>query len=465
MKKVIIFMMTVSLLLPIFSAATETSQKDGIYEVEVALWHAYEDKTSMGDQGLEKKADVVVEDGQMKLYLKMKTLTVGDLTTSVTRFFYANEKSKSYKLADTYAYDIEIPNETLKRPRVFVIPLEEKNELYSVLVDPKVPAMGVDPIKARLKVDWNTLSEKKTKDGPYYIAQNSGKDSPVPKQLLQNNILIEDLGGIAGDIKISPMSKSALEKIGLQVGVLDQVKGFAIHGVQPVVEVPFDKTSDIDKNALAFPLTENATLLFQNEENVTNVFYKNEDIFEEIAFEKTEKGILIRDAHFGIFALVRKPDKQTSVSKEEEKSVDGSMGNHENDSSLKNSSLSIIKSEKPKPKAIVKPKENKSDNAPSAKKTSEKNKEAENTAANISQNSEDNNQNNLSSDSHKEIPTRFLNVKEHRGIIGIILVIYFSMLIIGLILWRKFLPLLMEESDRSRYLAIYSLQKNNEDIC
>ncbi|MDO5095371.1 MAG: NEAT domain-containing protein [Peptostreptococcaceae bacterium] len=465
MKKYIIFVITVSLLLPIFSFATETSPKNGIYEVDVALWHAYEDKVSMGSQGMEKTADLLVEDGQMKIYLKMKTLSVGDLTTSVTRIFYANEESKSYRLAESHAYNIEIPNETLKRPEVFVVPLKEKKPLYSLLVDPKVPAMGVDPIKARLKVEWDTLSEKKSNEGPYYLTGNAESNHPIPKQLLQNNILIEEPAGISGDIKISSISRSVLEKNGLKVDILDQVKGFDIHGVQAVVEVPFDKTSDIDKNALAFSLTENATLLFQQEEDVTNVFHKKDAGFEEIPFEKTEGGILIRGAQFGTFALVKKPDKQVSFSSDDEKRADDATGNQKNEGSLQNSSSSIIKAEKPKPKAIVKPEESKPKNISSAKERSDENREVEDRAENRTRSSEGNNQNNnLYSDSNRENSTIYPATEEHKGIIGVIVIIYFSMLLIGLILWRKFLPLLMEEVDRSRYLEIYSVQSKGGEV-
>lgn len=462
MKKYLIFVVAASLLLPIFSIAAETSIEDGIYEVDVALWHAYEDKPSMGNQGLERKADMKIEDGHMELYLKMKTLTVGELTTSVTRIFYANEESKSYKLAKMYAYDIEIPNETLKRPQVFVIPLQEKNQLYSVFVDPKVPAMGVEPIKARLKVNWDTLVEKATEVGPYFTTLSTQNNQPLPQQWLENNILLNEPIGLSGDIRILPISKNALEKLGLKLGILDQVKAFNIYGVEPIVEIPFDTTSEIEKNALAFSLTENATILFQNEDGITNVFYKEKDQFKEIDFEKTEQGILVKNVQFGTFALVKKFDEQSTVSKDSDASIDASTGNQKDNNLLQNSSLSSLKNEMPKPKPIVKPKQTKKESVSLATET---NKEPlpENNENVVPQHLESHNQNNkLYSDTFSENSTIYLAAKEHKGVIGIILVIYFSMLTIGLVLWKKFLPLLMEERDRSRYLAIYSLQKNNE---
>ena len=133
---------------------TDTSgsnEDEGYYEVDVDLWHATLNKASMGDPAVNKTAYVHIdEDGDITMRLVTKKMTTSGITTHLYDFYYYEDGD--YEEAEL------ISSENSKW--IFEFPLPNDNDkYYKCKVDPRVDVMGDDPVKARLKVDWDSLDE------------------------------------------------------------------------------------------------------------------------------------------------------------------------------------------------------------------------------------------------------------------------------------------------------------------
>lgn len=133
---------------------TDTSgsnEDEGYYEVDVDLWHATLNKASMGDPAVNKTAYVYIdEDGDITMRLVTKKMTTSGITTHLYDYYYYEDGD--YEEAEL------ISSENSKW--IFEFPLPNDNDkYYKCKVDPRVDVMGDDPVKARLKVDWDSLDE------------------------------------------------------------------------------------------------------------------------------------------------------------------------------------------------------------------------------------------------------------------------------------------------------------------
>ena len=210
MKRIFSLLLIFCIIFPIFVFGDDKNLEDGLYKVNISLWHAYEDKASMGNPSIEESANIFVKDGESTVYIGVRPLTFANLTTSVTRFFYADNTEKVYKPAGTYVFEITIPNEVQKRPKIFSFPLKEKSEFYDVLIDPKVEQMGNEPIKARLKLDWTTLEKINENGSLYEMAINDKSEKPRQKDFRENGVLVIAPDFLDMSINISKVSRSAL---------------------------------------------------------------------------------------------------------------------------------------------------------------------------------------------------------------------------------------------------------------
>ncbi|MDO4710708.1 MAG: hypothetical protein Q4A75_01930 [Peptostreptococcaceae bacterium] len=424
------------MLVPTFSWGDEKKIEDGHHQVEVALWHAYEEKGSMGNAGLVPTAEVFVSNGEMYAYLQMKTLTVGDITTSLTRLFYADETSQIYKAADTYLFDIEIPNETEKRPRIFMIPLDSKKEYYDILVDPKVSVMGTDPIKARLKIDWDSLKKIEKDRSIHFKIQNDETKQQDRIELSIQNVIIKDPQGVSGEIAIAPLTRNNLGSNGLELDPLDQAKGYEISAKEQIKEIAFDQTTDVDKQALPILLNDGASILFKGEKEITHLYLKTEEEFSEIPFEMTDEGILVKNARYGVYAFVKK--HMAAMSMPEETTKETNFPN----------------TTRPQPRPIS--------NITTPKTTSVPKKNTDAAEIVTTDPSASTQKEVPSSEAVKDGPdpsgSPKVIIKEHKGIIATIGLLYLILLSGGFYLWKRFLPHLLDEFDRSKYLQIYALR-------
>lgn len=122
---------------------------DGYYKIKVRLWHSSMNKKSMGDPAVKGTSYVHVEDGEATMRLVTEKMSTSGITTHLYDFFI--EENGDYKDADL------ISTEDSKWIFQFDLPSVGK-EFYKCEVDPRVDVMGTDPVPARLRLDWDSIS-------------------------------------------------------------------------------------------------------------------------------------------------------------------------------------------------------------------------------------------------------------------------------------------------------------------
>lgn len=126
---------------------------NGKYNVQVALWHATSNKASMGNPTLNSKALLTVQNGSYTMDVSTHPMTVGTITACL-QTLQIRQADGSYKYAQ-----ITAKNNPNGQPSVFRFVLPSKEEYIQVKIDPKVEVMGEDPLPARLKISWDTLTK------------------------------------------------------------------------------------------------------------------------------------------------------------------------------------------------------------------------------------------------------------------------------------------------------------------
>ena len=165
---------------PVQKASAPMDLKDGLYAMDVSLWHETEDKPSMGNGALDHKAEIFVKDGEATLFLGTKALSVSNIQASLCRVFY--ETDEGFSAAVPLCYDLKVEGEELPRPRIFALPLKEKTDMMKVKVDPKVAPMGDEPLNARLKLDFKSLKAIHADETTLALQAKSGAKRPSFKK-------------------------------------------------------------------------------------------------------------------------------------------------------------------------------------------------------------------------------------------------------------------------------------------
>ena len=224
--------------------------EDGLYKLDVALWHEKEDKASMGNAALEQEAELEVKDGVARLYLATKKLNISNIEASLCRIFYQVEDG--FQRAEPLDYDLNVQGEDLPRPRIFALDLRGKTSWLPVKVDPKVAPMGDEPLNARLKLDFDRL-EKIGQDQANLLAQaKTGKKKPSFQEAhryfdkgvalqVPENCYEEDFDFYANQLKGQDLAK-ALAKLGLPQGT----RAYRLESRTPIEKIPQDYQGSVE---------------------------------------------------------------------------------------------------------------------------------------------------------------------------------------------------------------------------
>lgn len=135
---------------------TPLKLKDGLYQVPIELYHSVENRDSMGNGALGDTAEILIRGDDRRLFIQSKQMTVMDITASLIHIFYEGSDGRYYP-AHGHDYSLNLTGDTFARPTVFSFPLTGQDPFIPVYVDPKVEPMGDDPIKARLKLDYDYI--------------------------------------------------------------------------------------------------------------------------------------------------------------------------------------------------------------------------------------------------------------------------------------------------------------------
>lgn len=440
MRKLLIGFFLLPFLFSIELANANENIENGVYEIPVALWHAYEDKVSMGNKGIEERAVISIADGGALLYLSVLPMTVGDITTSVTHIYHMDVAEQKYLLAEERDFSIRIPGKE-NRPRLFVIPLDGRQEYYDVLIDPKVALMGADPIKARIKVFWNELEELSSDEVPPYI-KNTSEDlnKTTPTELLLEEIKIKDPGGLFGNVTVENLSRNRIEKLNLEIEPADQVKGYRIFSFEQPKEIPIDKVSGVYEDAPKISLGDGSSIFFDNVDSMADLYYIDEESIEKIELRHMDQGAFAENASYGIYVFVKR--EKANVSQSDKANPEGS-------------SAEILRQAKPQIQPV---------NDLSGSKNPTANDPEERRSEEITQTAQSSEMPKVMNDEAVFAAGAYtVNYKkEHIGIVLMIMFAYMSMLLGGIYLCRKFLPLIQKERERSHYLMLYAIRKEKQ---
>lgn len=132
---------------------------DGTYTVVVNLWHAEQDKESMGNAALYHNAILTVDGEKYTLTLKGHTMTVGAITGELDSIEVIPDGSKPKSDASNYQ---ALVNTGKGGEYVFDMQLGNVGELsdyyYSRIKVKEGTPMGTNWIASRLRISWDTLS-------------------------------------------------------------------------------------------------------------------------------------------------------------------------------------------------------------------------------------------------------------------------------------------------------------------
>lgn len=218
--------------------------EDGLYAVDVSLWHETEDKPSMGNGALDPKAELSVKDGKGTLFLGTKALKVSNIQASLSRIFY--ETDDGFSAAVPLCYDLQPEKEPLPRPSIFAMPLDVKKDTIRLKVDPKVAPMGDEPLNARLKLDFQSV--KKIQADENTLAHRA-EVGPKPPSFAEANsyadkgvVLSVPAGGFGEAFEfyanglVGRDLQTALGKLNLPVGT----KAYHLACRRPIETIPKD---------------------------------------------------------------------------------------------------------------------------------------------------------------------------------------------------------------------------------
>lgn len=112
----------------------------------------------MGNKALIQKAEIEVKNKEANLYIGSDKMEYMSITASLVNIYFQKEDG-IYHRAEAGCYDLEVPKEKDKRPSVFRTNLINMDEMTKVYVDPKVEPMGDEPIRARIKLDFDKIKK------------------------------------------------------------------------------------------------------------------------------------------------------------------------------------------------------------------------------------------------------------------------------------------------------------------
>lgn len=292
--------------------------EDGYYKIPVKLWHAHEDKESMGNKAMVQVAELEVKDSEKYLYIGTEKMDYLNITASLVSIFFQKNDGNFYP-GEGGDYEMEIPNENEKRPTVFRIKLENVRELINVYVDPKVEPMGDEPIRARIKLDYGSI-EKIDKDQAELIEKfETGPkkpefDSSSSGEVENKNLIVNyEPGTFDEEFSFygNKLSGKNAEDYSKDFDKLDQVNVFKIEFLGPLDEIKEEDKKIQDKRKKIIPKKEMELRLpllkFTKEDNLELYdFTSVEKKKLEFTFDKDHVKAKVKNP--GVYVLVKSGD-------------------------------------------------------------------------------------------------------------------------------------------------------------
>lgn len=466
-KKVILLVTIMNLFLSNFAFAKTTLKsipeqkeiklEDGYYKIPVKLFNQVEDKESMGNKALNQTCEIEVKDKKANLYIGSNKMEYLSITASLANIYFQKEDGNFYP-AEANCYEMEVPGEKTKRPLVFKTSLINMDDIINVYVDPKVEPMGDEPIKSRLKLDFNKI-EKITKDDTDLIKkfENGLKKKEFNKDdsgEVQNKNLIVSYEKETFDEEFTfygnKLSGKNQEKYSNEFDKLEMVNAFKIEFLAPIEKITGKEKSVQEERKKILPKKEFTLKLpllkFEKNDNLILYDFTNGEK-KKIDFKIEDDHIVTKAKNSGVYAIVKSnaiSEKNTVLTNNETKSENK---NDFVDSAKENTQVFLNTMKKPEIKPIQNTKTEKKvvtnnilPNTPLKKQIeiSEKNQK---------------NQENESEDQKKiQITQEQIKEKESKGIIFFILFIFILLNTISIFVIRKNFKQIQDMKEEMRFM-------------
>lgn len=124
---------------------------DGLYQVNIGLWHATKDQPSMANGAVKTTSYMSIEQGKPMMYLFTDRLVIGVIEATLEELKITDGMG-GYVVANIRSTDEN------GKPICFSFELPSFDEYISVLVNPKVAIMGNSDIEARIKIDYSSMT-------------------------------------------------------------------------------------------------------------------------------------------------------------------------------------------------------------------------------------------------------------------------------------------------------------------
>lgn len=256
-KKILMYILIIiSLFTFVFAENAETpveeeiNLEDGFYKIPIKLWHAMEEKPSMGNKALNQTAEIEVKDKKAYLYIGSDKMEYMSITASLINIYFQKADGKYYA-AEPGCFELEVPKEHDKRPEVFRTSLINQNEMTKVYVDPKVEPMGDEPIRARIKLEFDKIEKIDEKDAKLiHKFKNGAKRKEFSKdesgELQNKNLIINyDKDTFAEEFTFygNKLSGEEADNYSKNFDKLDQVNVYKIEFLGPLKEISGNEES------------------------------------------------------------------------------------------------------------------------------------------------------------------------------------------------------------------------------
>jgi hypothetical protein len=297
----------------------------GRYEVRVDLWHATQDKPSMGNAALNHTAIVDVKNGVYTMSLSTHPMQVGTITACLMSL-QVKQKSGVYKYASVIARDN--PD---GKPSAFRFVLPSKSTYTPVKVDPRVEVMGDKPVDARLRVSWDTLvkvaSDKSLSSNTGTTVSSGGE--AVEAAMSDAVTITDDATGVTVDAGDNLVPEGA----GLAVSRVADGEGFelassALAGVSDAFAL-FDISLTDKDGAFVQPLG-NVKLSIPIPDEIGGevaVYRVNDDGTKTFIVAEVLDGRAVFNVnHFSLYALVAAPSEAAAALADNSPSADVGAG-------------------------------------------------------------------------------------------------------------------------------------------
>lgn len=314
------------------SKEEKENQETEYYSVPVSLWHSAEEKESMGNNAMEQYANLLIKGDKMILYIGSKMMKVSDINASIISLYY--DDGNEYLKAHPHSFEMKVEGYEELRPEVFGIPLKSKETFLNVMVDPKVDVMGDDPIKARLRIDFENQKKISKNDATLILKAENGRKKPkfnsgVSGKVSDKGVVMEfDKDCFEKDFTFysNVITGEKLKKIRDEIGKSSTVKAFKLSALSPLEKIPYNAKPPFSDLRESYQPKKQIKIKYPIDEKIKNIkLYMMDNYDDEIEYDRITEGISFNTEKLGNFVILYSEENNSGILSNAETKLNSSV--------------------------------------------------------------------------------------------------------------------------------------------